>query len=391
LITRASGPRILFVSYTAEWTGPTNSLLLLVRHLRHRFEIAVVMPGRGVLQERLAAEGIRSHTVPSLGKTAIPTLIRLIRDERIDLVYGNDASGASRNALIAARLRRVPFICHVRAMTSPGDWRGRGFLRFADAAIAVSDACARSHARFAPRSAMHVVHNGIDLGGGPGDGEAARQHLREVANLPLDAFAMVTVGHLSARKAQQDLVRTVARIAEAAPEAHLVVVGRLDRDPGYTVATRELAGSLGVTDRIRFVGLREDVAELLAGADLYIHAAIADPHPRAVIEAMGARLAVVSYGVDGITETVVDGVTGCLVAPGSIDGLADAVFTMIREPGRRREMGMKGRERVLSDFSAETTAFRVGEIIERTLETRFRCFARAEPAGRPAPMRQMKW
>jgi glycosyltransferase involved in cell wall biosynthesis len=386
LIMRADVTRVLFVSYTAEWTGPTNSLLLLVRYLRDQFDVAVVMPGRGVFQERLAAEGIRPYTVPSLGKVAIPTLARLIRDERIDLVYGNDTSGASRNALIAAKLRRVPFICHLRAMAREGDWRGRGFLRFADAAIAVSDACARSHARFAPRSGLHVVHNGVDLSRNePYEDGAARQHLREATDLPPDAFVMVTVGHLGVRKAQQDLVRTMARIAPAAPEARLVVVGRLDRDPGYTAATRALAASLGVADRIRFVGLREDVTRLLAGADLYLHAAIADPHPRAVIEAMGAKLAVVSYGVDGIAETVLDGVTGCLVAPGSIEALADGVVSLIRDPGRRAEMGMKGRERALRVFAAQTTALRVAEIIERTLETRSPRFGTT--ASRLAPMR----
>jgi glycosyltransferase involved in cell wall biosynthesis len=383
-----AGPRILFVSYTAEWTGPTNSLLLLVRHLKDRFDLSVVMPGRGVFHERLAAEGVRPYTVPSLGKGAIPTLARLIRDQRIDLVYGNDASGASRNALIAAKLRRVPFICHLRAMAREDDWRGRGFLRFADAAVAVSDACARSHARFVPRRAMHVVHNGIDLPGGePGEGGAARQHLLEVAGLPADTFAMMTVGHLGARKSQQDLVRAMAWIGEAAPEARLVVIGRLDRDPEYTAATRDLARSLGVADRIRFLGLRQDVTRLLAGADLYVHAAIADPHPRAVIEAMGARLAVVSYAVDGITETVLDGRTGCLVAPGSIEPLADAVVGLIREPARRAEMGRKGRARALSDFTAETTAVRVGEIIELTLESRSPRFARTGQGDRPAPMR----
>jgi polysaccharide biosynthesis protein PelF len=224
-------------------------------------------------------------------------------------------------------------------------------------------------------------------GGEPGEGGAARQHLLEVAGLPADTFAMMTVGHLGARKSQQDLVRAMAWIGEAAPEARLVVIGRLDRDPEYTAATRDLARSLGVADRIRFLGLRQDVTRLLAGADLYVHAAIADPHPRAVIEAMGARLAVVSYAVDGITETVLDGRTGCLVAPGSIEPLADAVVGLIREPARRAEMGRKGRARALSDFTAETTAVRVGEIIERTLESRSPRFARTGQGDRPAPMR----
>jgi glycosyltransferase involved in cell wall biosynthesis len=388
MITHTARPRILFVSYTAEWTGPTNSLLLLVRHLKNRFDLSVVMPGRGVFQERLAAEGVRPYTLPSLGKAAIPTLARLIRDERVDLVYGNDASGASRNALIAAKLRRVPFICHLRAMARDDDWRGRGFLRFADAAIAVSDACARSHARFARRSAMHVVHNGIDLPDGePGEGGAARHHLRKVADLPADAFAMVTVGHVGVRKAQQDLARAMARIVEAAPNAYLVVIGRLDREREYTTATRELARSLGVLDRMRFLGLRQDVRRLLEGADLYVHAANADPHPRAVIEAMGAKLAVVSYGVDGITETVLEGRTGHLVTPGSTEELADAVLGLIRDPVRRTEMGSQGRERVLSDFAAETTALRVGGIIDRTLKARSRHGSTSGPGDGSARMR----
>jgi L-malate glycosyltransferase len=379
-------PRLLFISATSEWTGPANSLLLLVRHLAPSFDVEVVMPGAGAFTDRLAEENVRTHTLPSLDKMAILPLTRLMPP--FDLVYGNETSGAARNALIAAKIRRLPFICHLRSMGRPGDWRGRGFLRFVDAAVAVSQACARSHEGYVGRRRMHVVHNGIDLRDfASGDASGAREHLRSEAAIPSDAFVLISVGHLNPRKAQQDLVRSLARIVAGDPAAHLVVVGHVDRDEEYARETLALARELGVADHLRILGFRDDVPRLLRGADLYLHTALADPHPRSVIEAMAAGLAVVAYAVDGVAETVVEGETGHLVPAEATADLANATLRLIRDPARRALLAGSGRHRALQDFTAETTARAVGEIIKRTLAGARRSRSRRPAEAQPETVR----
>jgi hypothetical protein len=98
-------PRILFVSYTTEWTGPTHSLSLLIEYLGDRFDLAVLLPGKGRFNELLKDREIRHYSFTSLSWSQIPRMIRLLKKARIDLVYANNTSGVSKNALIAAKLR----------------------------------------------------------------------------------------------------------------------------------------------------------------------------------------------------------------------------------------------------------------------------------------------
>jgi len=135
-------PRIPFVSSTPNWIGPTSSLLLLLKHLRSRYDVTVLLPGEGLFIEALDREHIPYVRFLSLAKGSIPAILRLIRREGIDLVYGNTVNVTSRNALIAAEPARVPFIRHVHEMGWENTWLQMGFLRFSNAVIAVSQACA---------------------------------------------------------------------------------------------------------------------------------------------------------------------------------------------------------------------------------------------------------
>jgi glycosyltransferase involved in cell wall biosynthesis len=374
-VTRPMPGRILFVSYTADWTGPTHSLLLLVTHLRPRFEVAVLSQGTGLFSEALGREGIPYFGFPSLGKSAIPAMARLIRSKGFDLVYGNNTSRSSANALVASRLARVPFICHIREMVGHGSWLRFGFLRFADATIAVSRACAQTVARFVGQRAPHVVYNGVPVAPPEVSREEARASLLEQLGWPGDAKVVIGVGHISPRKGQQDAVRALAQIASRVPAAHLALVGAFDRDSTYVRETRALARDLGLERRVALLGFRQDVQRLLPGADVFLHTAVADPHPRAVVEAMAAGLPVVAFAVDGVAETVLNGETGLLAPTGDIPALAEALATLLEWPARRDAFGRRGRQRALTHFTAEETARHVGDIIDRTLRSRRRAIA----------------
>jgi glycosyltransferase involved in cell wall biosynthesis len=361
----AGKPRVLFVSHTARWAGPTNSLLLLLRRLGDRFAVRVLLPGEGAFTDVLRDEGVPYSSLPTLSKGAIPRIVRLIRAQRIDLVYGNNTSGASRNALIAAKLARVPFICHMREMGRNG--KGRfSFLRFADATVAVSAACAASVPDFRGRT-RYVVHNGIEAASPVVDRLAARSRMDATIGTAANVPVIVNVSHLSARKGQAYAVRALARLVSQGIDAQLLLVGSPEFDPPYVEQLRALIRELALESRVTFAGFRRDVGRLLAGADLFIHTAVRDPHPRAVLEAMAAGLPVVAFAADGVAETVVPGETGELVAVGDVAGLAAAAARILRDPVLAAQLGREGRERVEEDFSAERSATEVARIIASTL------------------------
>lgn len=374
-------PRILFVSYTANQTGPTNSLRHLLRYLPDRFEVGVVSAGRGLFSEWLEREGIPYYELSSMTKRNIPSLARLIRREEFDLVYGNNTGSCSKNAFVASRIAGVPFVCHLRGMAISRGWWKLWFLRFAEATIAVSEATARAHLRYTGGRKPSVVYNGVDVEPWTLDRDAARRRLLELTGFGPDAMVLVGVAHLNPRKGQAMAVRALARIADSHPSAHLALVGALDRDPGYVREIRTFIRESGLESRVAITGFQADVPPLVAGADGFVHTAVADPHPRAVLEAMTAGLPVVAFAVDGVAETVVDEETGLLVPENDVAGLAAAMGRVVADPELRERLGSAGRRHLERNFRASVTARQVGDVIDEALGRRGGRRMRADELG----------
>jgi glycosyltransferase involved in cell wall biosynthesis len=361
-------PRILFISNTADWTGPTNSLLLLLKHLSGNFRVAVLLPGNGRFSQVLMREGFQYFSLPSLSKWSIPSMFRLIRRERFDLVYGNSNDSCSRNALIAAKTAGVRFVCHVRAMATGKAWHRLAHLSFADAVIAVSQSCADSLRRGVSIKRLNVVHNGIDLDRFPADSQMTVEAFRTELQLSEGTPVIISTGHLMVRKGQEYAIRAVDACRTRGMDLQLLLVGSHDREESYVERIKNMVADMGLAKMVRMTGFRPDVHELLSLADIYVHTAQRDPHPRAVLEAMAAGLPVVAFAVDGVVETVVHCHTGYLVPSGDIDGMTDAILKLAANPALRKRMGQAGRQRVETCFSAAGTAEKVGRIIRMQLQ-----------------------
>lgn len=356
----------MFVSHTADWIGPTSSLFLLLLHLREFFEIAVLLPGTGLFTEKLESEKIHFVSVDNLGIRSVPLVLRILKQGKYDLVYGNTKDGSSRNAFIAAKLGRVAFVCHVREMGWEKSWKQMGFLRFSDAVIAVSSACANSISRYVARGRLHVVYNGVPPSPRV-EHAAARDYLLEQTGLTPDCCVLVNVGHVCPRKGQLMAVEAMAKVVQSAPSAVLFLIGDCDRDVVYANAVRETIKTLGLESQVHLLGFRRDVLQLMQGADVLVHTPAKDPHPRVVLEAMAAGLPVVALAVDGVAETVLDATTGFLIPPGDLDGVASAILKLLDSRELRGQMGRAGQYRVHTQFSAETSAHKVMEIIDAVL------------------------
>lgn len=361
--TSTSSPyRILFVTHTAEWIGPNISLLELLVRLPESLRPLVAVNGTGRFTDVLEEHGIPFLSLKRLDKYAIPSVARAIRRAQVSLVYGNSAHGASRNALVAAKFCGVPFVYHLREMAK-GRRRKKALFPWADAAIAVSRATADSYdGSF--REPPRVVYNGVSLERFDLDRETCRREVRSEFGIDQDASIVIHVGNVYRRKGQRLALDVFREVQRTTPDSHLLIVGRLDRDPGYVDGLRSAVAEYGLEDRVTIAGLRIDVARLLAAADVFLHTALEDPHPRAVIEAMAARLPVVAVAVDGVSETVVDGETGFLVRPPRVERrLAERVVALLNSPALLETMGDRGRDRIGRLFSAERTARDVAEVI----------------------------
>ena len=206
---------------------------------------------------------------------------------------------------------------------------------------------------------VSIVPCGVDTdlfspetSGGPASGSPGSDSPASGVPPRRQRYRIVSVGRLVERKGVDDIVRALAAI----PDTELVVAGGPDADALAADADAgrisDLARSCGVADRVHLVGRlgRDGVPELLRSADLAICVPWYEPFGIVPLEAMSCARPVVASDVGGLSDTVVDGVTGRHVHPRLPGELARTVRALLADPARRAEMGAAGRARVVDRY-----------------------------------------
>jgi glycosyltransferase involved in cell wall biosynthesis len=363
--------------------GAEESLLLLIEGLRpHGVEPVVALFGDGPFQERLASLGVATtHVIPSrqilrVGRYGLPgafaavplmvagasaalRLAAIARRVGADVIHTNGMKAHLLGGL-AGRLGRVPCIWHLRDFP-PAGWAGQVFdhaaRRLPMMVLAVSDAVARA-VRSGDRAAPRVVtlHDPIDTRRFlPG---RRSERIRQELGLGPDAPLVSLIAHLTPWKGHElflDIARAVLRVVG---EARFVMVGgavyETEGHAGYARTLERRAEELGLLHRVRFLGARRDIPEILAALDVLVHCPTApEPFGRVLGEAMAVGRPVVAARCGGIPEVVDDGVTGLLVEPGDTGAFASAVIRLLADPALRSRLGRAGRRRVEERFTVD--------------------------------------
>jgi len=185
---------------------------------------------------------------------------------------------------------------------------------------------------------------------------ATRARVRQALGAAPDRVAIVAVSRLVLQKGYREL----AAAMQTLPKAELWVVGeRLASDRGEDMVAYLSAAGLG--ERLRLLGYRRDVPDVLAAADIFTLPSYFEGLPMSVIEAMLSGLPVVATNVQGPREQVVEGVTGFLVPPKTVAPLAEALGRLVRDADLRASMGAAGRARAVELYDE-------GKVLARTVE-----------------------
>jgi glycosyltransferase involved in cell wall biosynthesis len=170
----------------------------------------------------------------------------------------------------------------------------------------------------------------------------ARAAARAALGVPPGAPLVGMIACLKPQKAPEDFVAVAARVRAALPEARFFLAGDGERRQAVEAAAR----AAGLDGAFQLLGWRRDVPELLAALDVLVLTSRWEGLPRVLPQAMAAGRPVVATNVNGAPEAVRDGVTGYLVPPGDIAGLADRVIALLRDPATREAMGRAARAAV---------------------------------------------
>ncbi|HAF11099.1 MAG TPA: glycosyl transferase family 1 [Chloroflexi bacterium] len=313
-------------------------------------------------------QGLRIFRYPHRVAGQLFRLARLIRRERPDIVHGY-LFWAYVLGTFAARAARVPRV--VSSRRSLGNFKA-GKLHYlllerlsnAMTSLVIANsravrADAMRQEKLPPRKVI-VIYNGVDSSQFRATAPAAL-----VEDLQLqDAEPVVTVvANFIDYKGHGFFFDAWRRVAATVPSAVAILVG--DGPERAKWEGRIMADALGSS--VRFVGSRRDIPAILALTDIVVHPSLEEGFSNAILEAMAAGRPVVATAVGGNTEAIQDGRTGILVPARDSEALAAAILILAREPGRAREMGSAGRERVARHFSVEQMVRSYESVYERLL------------------------
>lgn len=349
--------RVLFLSTSMGMGGADSQLLSAARELRgrgHELRIVSLTPlGPMGLQARSA--GLPTESLEMRRGVPDPRglwrLARLVRTWRPDVVHSHMI-----HANLMARVLRLVAPVPALVSTIHNTYEG-GPLRMAayrltnglaDAMTIVSEA---AFDRFVtegivPRELLRVIPNGVDTERFVGVAPGERATLRESLGLGAE-FVWLAVGRFEAAKDYPNLLRAFAGVRRQQPQAVLLLVGR----GSLQAETQALAEELGLGDGVRFLGVRNDVPEVMSAADGYVMSSAWEGMPMVLLEAAAAGLPIVATRVGGNHEVVRDETTGFLVPPGDAQALGLAMLRLSRLPEpERRAMGERGRDHIRSHY-----------------------------------------
>ncbi|MFK7943592.1 MAG: glycosyltransferase [Paracoccaceae bacterium] len=176
---------------------------------------------------------------------------------------------------------------------------------------------------------------------------------------------LLFVGRLAAVKGLPVLLEAVASLCRRHPDVRLTMIG----DGPERGQIEALADRLGITENVRFKGYlsQESVAAQLTRTDVFVLPSFAEGVPVVLMEAMACRVPVVATQIAGVGELVENGVSGLLVPPADLDGLIDAIESLLMDPQRRRVMGNFGRAKVVESFNTVTESKRLAALFQRSM------------------------
>ena len=302
--------------------------------------------------------GLRDITIPSLVRRIDPVrdiraflaLWALLRREKPTIVHTHTYKAGILGSW-AAKMAGVPIIIHTPhghiffGHFSPLVTRcfmiiERLTAAVVDRMVALTEGERRDYVAFSVASPdkMATIHSGVNIDQFMKVKRNGREKKRSLG-LDTNGFVVGTIGWLLPIKGPMYLLKAMAEIWHTHPDIQLVYVGKGDLEEGVKAE----AYRTGVSDKVKFLGWRDDIPEIMQVLDIFILPSLNEGMGRVLVEAMASGKPIVASNVGGIPDLVKDGHNGFLVGPGDVNGLSLAIKKLIEDEQLCLKMGAKGR------------------------------------------------
>ena len=368
---------IIFYTDTPIFGGAERQMILLAKFLDPaQYNISLTCSKNHSLDEfaaqfeKLGKKVFRLNVLHKHDPRHYFHLRSVIKEYGANLLHAHVWNPAScRYAYLAARSSKTPLvitehdpgkISHLKTLIK------KYLMKNISAIIAISKENEKMLNDFYPHLSgkITVIHNGIDID----EFENRLANFTEYKKYRKDVFGarehdkiILCVAELHPRKGIKYLIQALAKINDE--NLRLIVAGEGQRKKEL----EELAKKLGVANYIKFLGQRNDVPRLMASADVFVLPSLHEAFGLVLLEAMLAKLPIISTNAGGVPEIIEHEKNGLLVPPADSDALAEAVKTLLTSPELNKKFIQASLEKVHKDFMAETMAEKTARVYDKFL------------------------
>lgn len=345
---------ILHLVGTQNFAGTEQMVVTLCDGQRRRgHRVLVGVRGHSALEGVLNQRNVEMP-VRTIGKLdASFKVAEVVRREKVDVVHTHLTSGAYA-AVGASLLTGVPVVVHAHVYNRDMVFRvasKRGRM------IAVSQSAADYYVSDirVPRSRVVVVPNGSPMREAPEakvSRETLRQSVLEEFGLPASAQIVLHAARVTHQKGQDLTLAAAKRVAAQNSNAVFLLAGTWE-DKEFQAGLAEEARQAGLSDRVLFLGFRQDMARLYRSADVALVPSRYDPYPLGVIEPMLLETPVIGARVGGIAEMLEGPDIGVAIEPDSAEELAAATIRLLEAPDDARAMAGRALTLAVQRFSVD--------------------------------------
>ncbi len=366
--------RVGFVMHVMHVAGAEVLVQRIIKELSDVIEPVVFCLDKiGSIGHDLQKQGIQViclNRTPGIDWRLGHRLAQNLNRHQIEVVHAHQYTPFFYSALarlMGAGKSRVLFTEHGRHLPDVVSSKRRLVNRLllqkcADVTNACSDFSAAALSEKDGFSAVGVIRNGIDVGLFPARGDEAEQkQLRDRIGLKSELQYVACVARLHPIKDHETLLNAWQRIAQQRDNARLLIVGDGER----RIHLEQQAKDLGIQTSIEFLGVRNDVSDILRAVDVFTLSSHSEASSLTLLEAMASECPIVITDVGGNREHLEDGEQGLLVPRGDATQLAQSIGRLLDSPDVGHRLGEAARKRVCREFDLESVVESYSQLYQK--------------------------
>ncbi len=345
--------KILYLIHTQEPGGAEKMVIELVSNLdKDKFYPIVCLAKEGWLYEKLKKRNIKIKVIKTERRFDLLWSLKIasfVKNNKIHLIHSHLLDSNFYGA-IASLLSSCPQVAtehgEVHYLKEPKILFKYLFTNLiAKKIVAVSKSTKERLKQIKCNNVM-VIYNGLNLS--VFQSRISKPEVRRKLNIPEEAIVVICIANLHQIKGQDVLLKSFSLIYQKFPNLYVLLVGKGKEEENL----KRKAEIMRVKDRVYFLGIREDIPELLAASDIFVLPSFSEAFPVSLLEAMASGIPVIATKVGGIPEMIEEKKSGFLVSPGSPYELAEKISALAEDERLRKSMGSYGKK-IVKKFSID--------------------------------------